>query len=177
MPGESHGQRSLAGYSPRGRKELDTTERLPLDAIQLEKICPINNYVSLKYSPLIFIIIEDELMINSEVESKQLDSTTGKTIGFSIEIEHLSAIIYLCHRLIVQLLSCLRLFGTPWTSAHQTCQSFTISQNLLELMSIELVMPSNHLILYHRLITLGKCIFTIIINDAKELIVLVGYQG
>ena len=46
-------------------------------------------------------------MINSEVESKQLDSTTGKTIGFSIEIEHLSAIIYLCHRLIVQLLSCL----------------------------------------------------------------------
>ena len=116
-------------------------------------------------------------MINSEVESKQLDSTTGKTIGFSIEIEHLSAIIYLCHRLIVQLLSCLQLFGTPWTSAHQTCQSFTISQNLLELMSIELVMPSNHLILYHRLITLGKCIFTIIINDAKELIVLVGYQG
>ena len=51
------------------------------------------------------MIIEDELMINSEVESKQLDSTTGKTIDFSIEIEHLSAIIYLYHRLIVQLLS------------------------------------------------------------------------
>ena len=29
LPGESHGQRSLAGYSPQGRKELDTTERLP----------------------------------------------------------------------------------------------------------------------------------------------------
>ena len=28
LPGESHGQRSLAGYSPQGRKELDTTERL-----------------------------------------------------------------------------------------------------------------------------------------------------
>ena len=28
LPGESHGQRSLVGYSPRGRKELDTTERL-----------------------------------------------------------------------------------------------------------------------------------------------------
>ena len=28
LPGESHGQRSLAGYSPWGRKELDTTERL-----------------------------------------------------------------------------------------------------------------------------------------------------
>ena len=30
LPGESHGQRSMAGYSPRGRKELDTTERLTL---------------------------------------------------------------------------------------------------------------------------------------------------
>ena len=28
LPGESHGQRSLVGYSPRGRKELDTTEQL-----------------------------------------------------------------------------------------------------------------------------------------------------
>ena len=28
LPGESHGRRSLVGYSPRGRKELDTTERL-----------------------------------------------------------------------------------------------------------------------------------------------------
>ena len=30
LPGESHGQRSLAGYSPRGHKELDTTEQLTL---------------------------------------------------------------------------------------------------------------------------------------------------
>ena len=30
LPGESHGQRSLVGYSPRGRKELDTSERLHL---------------------------------------------------------------------------------------------------------------------------------------------------
>ena len=30
LPGESHGQRSLVGYSPRGRKELDMTERLTL---------------------------------------------------------------------------------------------------------------------------------------------------
>ena len=30
LAGESHGQRSLAGYSPRGRKESDTTERLTL---------------------------------------------------------------------------------------------------------------------------------------------------
>ena len=40
------------------------------------------------------------------------------------------------------------------TAAHQTSLSFTISQNLLKLMSIELVMPSSHLILYHPLLLL-----------------------
>ena len=47
----------------------------------------------------------------------------------------------------VQLLSCVSLFATPWTAAHQASLSITNSQNLLKLMSIELVMPSNHLIL------------------------------
>ena len=42
--------------------------------------------------------------------------------------------------------SCLALL-TSWTAAHQASLSFTISQSLLKLMSIELVMPSNHLIL------------------------------
>ena len=45
----------------------------------------------------------------------------------------------------VQSFSCVRLFATPWTVAHQASLSFTISWNLLKLMSIELVMPSNHL--------------------------------
>ena len=40
-----------------------------------------------------------------------------------------------------------QLFATPWTPAHQASPSFTISQSLLKLMSIELMMPSNHLIL------------------------------
>ena len=47
----------------------------------------------------------------------------------------------------VQLLSHIQLFATPWTAAHQTSLSITNSQSLLKLMSIELVMPSNHLIL------------------------------
>ena len=47
----------------------------------------------------------------------------------------------------VQLLSRVRLFATPWTAAHQASLSITNSQSLLKLMSIELVMPSNHLIL------------------------------
>ena len=47
----------------------------------------------------------------------------------------------------VQLLSPLRLFVTPWTAARQASLSITSSRSLLKLMSIELVMPFNHLIL------------------------------
>ena len=43
---------------------------------------------------------------------------------------------------------------TPWTAAHQASLSFTISQSLLKLRSIELMMPSNHLILCHPLLLL-----------------------
>ena len=51
----------------------------------------------------------------------------------------------------VQSLSRVRLFATPRTAAHQASLSFTISWNLLKLMSIELVMPFNHLILCYPL--------------------------
>ena len=47
----------------------------------------------------------------------------------------------------VQLLSHVQCFETPWTVAHQASLSVTNSRSLLKLMSIELVMPSNHLIL------------------------------
>ena len=43
---------------------------------------------------------------------------------------------------------------TPWTAAHQAALSSTISQSLLKLMSVESVMPSNHLILCHPLLLL-----------------------
>ena len=49
----------------------------------------------------------------------------------------------------VQSFSCVRLFAIPWTAARQTTLSITNSQSLLKLMSIESVMPSNHLILLH----------------------------
>ena len=45
-----------------------------------------------------------------------------------------------------KLLSCVRLFVTPWTTACQACLSTTTSQSLPKLMSIESVMPSNHAI-------------------------------
>ena len=49
----------------------------------------------------------------------------------------------------VQLLSHVPLFATLWTAAHQASLSITNSQNLLKLMSIELMMPYNHFILCH----------------------------
>ena len=54
----------------------------------------------------------------------------------------------------VQLLSHVRLFATPWTAAHQASLFITNSRNLLKLMSIELIMPSNHLVLCHLLLFL-----------------------
>ena len=52
----------------------------------------------------------------------------------------------------VQSLNCVQLFVTPWTAACQASLSITNSRSLLKLMSIELVMPSNHLILCHPLL-------------------------
>ena len=52
----------------------------------------------------------------------------------------------------VQSLSHVRLFATPWTAARQASLSITNSWSLFKLMSIELVMPSNHLVLCHPLL-------------------------
>ena len=56
---------------------------------------------------------------------------------------------------IVQSLGHVRLFVTPWTAAHQASLSFTNSQNLLKFMSVELMIPSNHLILCQPLLLLS----------------------
>ena len=69
----------------------------------------------------------------------------------------------------VQLLSCIQLFVTPWTTAHQASLSITNSHSLLKLMSIESVMPSNHLILCHPLL-LPPSIFPSIRVFSNELV-------
>ena len=55
---------------------------------------------------------------------------------------------------VVQLLNRVRLFAAPWTAAHQASLSCTVSRSLLKFMSIESVMPSNHLILCRPLLVL-----------------------
>ena len=76
-------------------------------------------------------------------------STFSQTLFFFI-ITILMTILRVCQS--VQLLSHVWLFATSWTAALQASLSITNSQNLLKLMSIELVMPSNHLILCHPLL-------------------------
>ena len=55
---------------------------------------------------------------------------------------------------VVQSLSHVQHFATPWTAAHQTSLTFTISKSLLKLMSIESVILSNHFILCRPLLLL-----------------------
>ena len=62
---------------------------------------------------------------------------------------------------VVQLFSHVRLFATPWTAALQGSMSFTISWSLFKLMSIESVMPSNHLIHCHPLLLLPSVFLSI----------------
>ena len=67
----------------------------------------------------------------------------------------------------VQLLSHVQLFATPWTAAGQASLSITNSWSLLKLMSVESVMPSNHLILCHPLL-LSPSIFPSIRGFSNE---------
>ena len=56
--------------------------------------------------------------------------------------------------IVVQSLSSVQFFVTPWTAANQTSLSFTISHSLLKLMPIISMMPSSHLILCHPILLL-----------------------
>ena len=64
----------------------------------------------------------------------------------SEEVFTLLFVLWLFLLLLFSLWNHIQLFVTPWSAAHQTSLSFTISGNLLKLMSIESVMPSNHFI-------------------------------
>ena len=77
---------------------------------------------------------------------------------------------------VAQLLSCVWLFATPRTAALQASQSFAISWSLFKLMSFELVMQSNHLILCHPLLLLPS-IFCSIKVFSNELLFTSGGQS
>ena len=80
--------------------------------------------------------------------------TTGPPGKFPHRIYFKKYLTLINSVVVVQLLSHVQLFATPWTAACQASLSFTISWGLLKLMSIESVMLSNHLILCHPLLIL-----------------------
>ena len=70
----------------------------------------------------------------------------------------------------VQLLSCVQCFATPWNAACQTSLSITNSRSLLKLMSIKLVMSSNHLILCWPLLLLSSIFPSIRVFSNKSVL-------
>ena len=77
---------------------------------------------------------------------------------------------------VVQLLSCVLLFATPWTAACRHPLPFTISRSLLRFTSIELVMLSNHLILCHPLLLLPSIFPSIRVFPMSQLITSGGHS-
>ena len=75
-----------------------------------------------------------------------------RTVTATIKLKDICSLERKLWQASVQLLSCVWLFATPWTAAHKASLFIINSQSLLKLMSIKLVLSSNHLILYHPLL-------------------------
>ena len=89
-----------------------------------------------------------------------ISSASGSFLRLQLLSHHSSKTATLSVSL-VQLLSRVSLFVTPWTAAHQASLPINNSRSLLKFMSIESVMPSNCLILYHPLLLLPSIFPTI----------------
>ena len=91
-------------------------------------------------------------------QSAVLSLKEGTIVFLNVFVVYTHAHVYvhthICIFVAVHSLSHVQLFVPPWTVAHQASLTFTNSQSLPKLMSIEMVMPSNHLILCHPLLLL-----------------------
>ena len=90
---------------------------------------------------------------NSTRWSFLLDFSVLVHLSPELRPDHYALLVYIMAVVVVQSLCWVWLSVTPWTAAHQASLS-TISQSLLKLMSIESMMPSNHLVLCHPLLLL-----------------------
>ena len=106
-----------------------------------------------------------------EVETFLTCSHAGRNVS---EDYRKDSVVYI-NIVVVQLLSCVQFFATPWMAAHQASLSFTFSKSLLKLMSTESVMPSNHLILCHPLL-LQPSIFSGIRVFSNELVLCIRWS-
>ena len=78
--------------------------------------------------------------------------------------------VCVCGCVCVQSLNCVhvQLFETPWTAAHQASLSFSVSWSLLKLTSIDLMMSSNHLVLYRPLLLLPSIFPSIRVSSSES---------
>ena len=113
-------------------------------------------------SCLLLVIISSNLKLKKYVQELFQYALDADTYCL-----HLCNSIYTRDLGVVQSINHIKLFVTPWTAAHQASLSFTISRSLLKLMSIELMMPSNHLILGRSLLLLPS-IFSSIMAFSSE---------
>ena len=113
-------------------------------------------------SCLLLVIISSNLKLKKYVQELFQYAVDADTYCL-----HLYNSTYMRDLVVVQSINCIQLFATQWTAAHQASLSFTLSRSLLKLMSIELMMPSNHLILGHPLLLLPS-IFPSIMAFSSE---------
>ena len=115
-----------------------------------------------KWSPVPFTISLQAVSLR--VVLADLNLFAREFVGFFFlrffDVDHLKSLYWICYSIVAaaQSLSRVWLFATPWAAACQASLSFTISWSLLKLMSIELVIPSNHLILCHPLLLLPSIV-------------------
>ena len=88
-----------------------------------------------------------------EIDHKEIENKTKNWETICKVLIAFSCILISIQISSVKSFSCVQLFATPWTAARQASLSITNSWSLLRFMSIESVMPSNHLILCHPLLT------------------------
>ena len=134
LPGESHGQRSLVGYSPWGWMPLR-------DFNFSSSLSRIKEYFSQRSKACIPKKSFHMQMRQLKSGWEKLNYLRITEVGFQVSGS-------------VQLLSHIWLFLTPWAAARQASLSNTSSQSPPKLMSIESVMPPNHLILCRPLLLL-----------------------
>ena len=115
----------------------------------------ISYFLNIHRGHLLLMFIENSTSIPIPANSVCVRTVSSGENPFKFQ-EHLQTTGCFFEQLfvIVQSLSRVRLFATPWTAARQASLSFTISQSLLKLKSVESMMPSNHLILCNFLLLL-----------------------
>ena len=184
LSGKSYGQRRLAGYSPWGCTESDRIEWLAIPLPSLlwhicSPTCTSCQALSLSFGfthQTIFPWIRIFTISTWERLGPGTLCCSACTLKASPWATKYNKTIHECtvranyeqqdtkrqknptstSKVVVQSLSRVQLFETPWTAARQASLSITNSQSLLKLTSIESMMPSNHLILSHPLLLLSS---------------------